>query len=80
MQNDSEQNQSTIKFQDLIKNFYQKNKIYIFSFILILIIISSSIGFYFKSKEKKHLLMSELYVKAKIDLNNGKNEEAKNHF
>jgi len=49
-----------------IRNFYEKYKILIISFVLIIIIIIGSFFFYFESKENKRILLSENYVEAKI--------------
>ena len=43
-----------------------------------MIIFISSIGFYLQSKEKKQLLLADFYIQAKIYLNDGKKNEAKN--
>ena len=53
------------------KKFYESNKILIFSSILILMIFFGSLIFYLEINEKKKLLLSENYVKAKIYLENG---------
>ena len=59
-----------------LKRFYESNKILIFSFILILIILFGSFNFYFESKEKKKILLSENYLQAKIYLENGDRNKA----
>ena len=59
------------------KKFYEKNKIFLFSTLAILIIILISFIFYLESKENKKILLSELYVEAKINLQNGENDKAK---
>ena len=61
-----------------IKKFYESNKIFIFSSVLILIILLGSLSFYLESKEKKKILLSENYIKAKIYLENGNKNEALN--
>jgi len=60
-----------------IRRFYESNKILIFStlFIFIILIIVTSI--YFTNKEKKIILLSEDYVKAKIYLQEGNKSKAK---
>ena len=78
MQNEPFQTSTATNFKDTIKNFYKNYKIYIYTFIVLLFIISSSIIYYLDSKQKKHLLMSDLYIKAKIELSKGKKNEAKN--
>ena len=61
-----------------IKKFYESNKILIFSSILILIISFGSLSFYLESKESKKILLSDNYVQAKFDLENGNKSEALN--
>jgi len=61
-----------------LKKFYESNKILIFTSILVLIISIASISFYFNSKEKEKILLSESYVMAKIYLENGDKSEATN--
>ena len=61
-----------------LKKFYESNKILIFTSILVLIISIASISFYFNSKEKEKILLSESYVMAKIYLENGDKREATN--
>ena len=59
-----------------IKRFYESNKNLIFSFILILIISLASITYYYNSQEKKKILLSEKFVRAKIYLENDRRSEA----
>ena len=59
-----------------LNKFYESNKILIFSFILILIILFGSFNFYFESKEKKKILLSENYLQAKIYLESGDRNKA----
>ena len=61
-----------------IKKFYESNKIFIFTSILILVILFGSLSFYLDNKEKKRILLSENYIQAKINLDNGKKNEALN--
>ena len=61
-----------------LKNFYDKYKILIWSIILILIISILTISFYFKNQEDKKITLSNNYMKAKIYLNNGDSNKAKN--
>jgi len=70
--------QYNITKKSKLKRFYESNKILIYSSVLILIIFFVSIGFYFESKEKKRILLSENYVQAKIYLENEKKIEAIN--
>ena len=59
-----------------LKNFYESNKILIFSIIFILVIFYGSFSFYLESKEKKKILLSENYIQAKIYLESGNKTEA----
>ena len=59
-----------------LKKFYESNKILIFSFIFILIILFGSFNFYLENKEKKKILLSENYLRAKIYLESGDRNKA----
>ena len=59
-----------------LKKFYESNKILIYLFIFILIILFGYFSYYFDSKEKKEILLSENYVQAKIYLANGNKSKA----
>ena len=61
-----------------IKRFYESNKILIFSSIAVLIILFGFLAFYFENQEKKKILLSENYIKAKIYLEGENNSEALN--
>ena len=61
-----------------LKKFYEKNKILIFSFIFCLIFAFVSFSFYIENKEKKKVLLSENYLKAKIYLEAGNKNKAIN--
>ena len=61
-----------------LKKFYETNKILIFSTILVLIIALASFSFYSSIKEKKKTLLAENYIKAKIYIENGDKDKAKN--
>ena len=58
--------------------FYEANKILIFSTLLILIIAIASVSFYLTAKEKKKILLSDNYITAKVNLENGDISKAKN--
>ena len=51
--------------------FYQKNKVIIFSFIIVVIIFIGSINFYFINKENKKIELSDQYMKAKFYMAEG---------
>ena len=70
--------QYKISKKSKIKNFYETNKILIFSTILIVIISIASITFYLSAKEKKKTLLADNYIKAKIYLENNDRDKAKN--
>ena len=59
-----------------LREFYESNKILIYSSILTLIIILVSYSYYQASKEKKKILLSENYIQAKIYLESGNKTEA----
>ncbi len=59
-----------------LREFYESNKILIYSSILALIIIFASYSYYQVSKEKKKILLSENYIQAKIYLESGNKTEA----
>jgi len=59
-----------------LKQFYESNKILIFSSIFVLIILSGSFGFYLENKEKKKILLSDNYLQAKIYLESGDKNKA----
>ena len=54
-----------------LKEFYESNKILIYSTIFALIIIIVSYSYYQASKEKKKIYLSENYIQAKIYLESG---------
>ena len=61
-----------------LKKFYEANKILIFSTALILIIAIASVSFYSETKEKKKILLADNYLTAKVYLENGDRNKAKN--
>ena len=61
-----------------LRKLYEKNKVLIFSTILILIITIASISYYLEIKEKKKILLTENYIEAKVYLENGDRNKAKN--
>ena len=77
MQNESFGEPTKISFKDNIRNFYNKNKLSIFSFLFILILFFFAIVFYLHSQESKRLLLADLYIQSKIDLNNNNKNQAK---
>ena len=61
-----------------LKKFYETYKILIFSSVLILLIAIASVSFYSQAKEKKKILLAENYQAAKIYVENGDRDRAKN--
>ena len=60
-----------------LKRFYEKNRISIFSIILIVTIIIVFFSFYSANKEKKKKFLAESYIEAKILLETGEKNKAK---
>ena len=60
-----------------LKKFYETNKTLIYSAILILIISIGSISFYLEINERKKIHLAENYMEAKIYLQNGEKNKAK---
>ena len=58
------------------REFYESNKILIYSSILTLIIIIVSYSYYQESKEKKKIFLSENYIQAKVYLESKNTTEA----
>ena len=59
-----------------LREFYESNKILIYSSIITLIIIFASYSYYQVNKGKKKILLSENYIQAKIYLESGNKTEA----
>ena len=59
-----------------LREFYESNKILIYSSILTLIIIIASYSYYKASKEKKKIFLSENYIQAKVYLGSENKTEA----
>ena len=60
-----------------LKRFYEKNRISIFSIILIVTIIIVFFSFYSANKDKKKTFMAESYIEAKVLLETGEKNKAK---
>ena len=60
-----------------LKRFYEKNRISIFSIILIVTIIIVFFSFYSANKEKKKKFLAESYIEAKVLLETGEKNKAK---
>ena len=61
-----------------LKKFYESYKILIFSSVIAIVTILITISFYLNIKEKKAILLSDNYIEAKVLLENGDREKAKN--
>ena len=59
-----------------LKQFYEKNKIFIFSFIFLFVLLLGSFSFYLENKERKTVLLSENYLQAKIYIEGGNKNKA----
>ena len=59
-----------------LREFYDSYKIWIYSIILAIIIIIGSYSYYNYSREEKKILLSENYIKAKVNLENGNKDAA----
>ena len=70
--------QYKISKKSKLKDFYETNKILIFSTALILIISIASVSFYLEAQEKKKRILSDNYIEATVYLENGDNNRAKN--
>ncbi len=57
--------------------FYQENKILIYSIIFFILIIIGSTFFYLERKEKNNIALADSYIEAKIYLENGDKNKAK---
>jgi len=60
------------------REFYESNKILIISSILILIIFFGALTIYLENKKNKRILLSEDYIQAKLYIERGNENEAKN--
>ena len=77
MQKEYNEIKPELSTQDKFKNFYNKYKLLLISLALFLIIILISVGAYYYLQEKKRTELSDLYIKARIDIGNNKEKEAK---
>ena len=59
-----------------LREFYESNKIWIYSTIFSFIIIIASYSYYKDSKDKKKILLSENYIEAKVQLENNNKAKA----
>jgi len=59
-----------------LREFYESNKIWLYSAIFLFIIIIASYSYYKDSKERKKISLSENYIEAKVYLENGDKTKA----
>ena len=59
-----------------LREFYESNKIWIYSSIFAFIIIIASYSYYKDSKDRKKILLSENYIEAKVQLENNNKVKA----
>ena len=72
------QAQYDITKKSKLRVFYESNKILIISSILILIIFFGALTIYLENKGNKRILLSEDYIQAKLYIERGNENEAKN--
>ena len=68
------------EFKDRLINFYNRNKVKIYTLIVFLIICFAVIGALQFYNKKKNILIAEKYINAGIYLSSNKTEEAKNIY
>ena len=78
MNENSFETQYDVTKKSKLKKFYESNKVSIFLIVSVLIIAIASISFYPEIKERKKMLLADNYIEAKIHLENGNRNEAKN--
>ena len=59
-----------------LREFYESNKIWIYSTLFAFIIIIGSYSYYKDNKERKKILLSENYIEAKVHFDNGDKTKA----
>jgi len=72
------ENQSATTLSQKFIKYYKENKILLFFSLSIIIIIFISFIFYFETKEKKRIILSENYIEAKIYIEQGNKNKAAN--
>ena len=78
MNENSFETQYDVTKKSKLKKFYEANKVSIFLIVSVLIIAIASISFYPEIKERKKMLSADNYIEAKIHIENGNRNEAKN--
>ena len=69
--------ENKLNFSEKLLNFYNHNKVKIFTLLFVSLLVATSLIFLNHQKKKKNTLISEKYVKAGIYLSAKKNNEAK---
>ena len=69
--------ENKLNFREKLINFYNLNKVKIFTLLFVILLILASFIFLNNQKQKKITLISEKYVEAGIYLSAKKNNEAK---
>ena len=70
------QREDYLKKKSKIKEFYDKNKIKVYSFFTLIIFIIIFFNFYIENKKKEQIALSESYIDAKIYIEKGQDEKA----
>mgnify|MGYP001460215782 CR=1 FL=1 len=70
------QTQYNLTKKSKLREFYESNKIWLYSAIFSLIIIIASYSYYKDNKERKKISLSENYIEAKVYLENGDTTKA----
>ena len=78
MNENSFQTQYDVTKKSKLKKFYEAYKVLIFLIVSVLIIAIAFFSFYPEIKERKKMLLADNYIEAKIHLENGNRNEAKN--
>ena len=77
MNDDITQKQDTPTFKSKVINFYNNNKVTIFSFVIILLIILISAVYLVENNKSKRVALANSYIEAKVYLANNDKEKAK---
>ena len=78
MNENSFQTQYDVTKKSKLKKFYEAYKVLIFLIVSVLIIAIAFFSFYPEIKERKKMFLADNYIEAKIHLENGNRNEAKN--
>jgi len=80
MTENSFETQYDITKKTKLRQFYDSNKIVIYSIISLIVVCVIALNYYLHIEKKKNVILSEQYVQGKILLENGKKNEAKEIF